>query len=439
MITGLSSVNSERLIDTILENGESVDSFEFPTEIVKHQHEGTMIKIRSKKGNGYYFKMIRVAKSGKVTYMVSFLPGDNEEQNYYARETIDDFSNVVLLFKKWLDIIKGLQHSASNIQKKIQTASNISLPEPEPIQIPTLEIDVMNKDENEKQLIKLLPFDARTSYLYDKHETQVLEYKEIFEWENKVSRAKYIKTLANFVNRDGGYIVFGINDDGKITGINISEFDNVNNVEIQDYINSYFTGNILVGRLKFKLNEYDLAAFYVGKAPAGKIIKCTRDFQDLKGKSILEKDGTYYRQNGGNDKMPFEIMQEKINARTNLVSKIDDTVRRNDVKPEFNATAMHSDRVKLHLTNIGMGRAKILSVENADDKNNTVVTGATHGYVEKGQFATVWGTPININRTEIRFHTTLIFEDIDGRRYRQNIRVNGAGGAEIDDVVPIFL
>ena len=69
-------------------------------------------------------------------------------------------------------------------------------------------------------------------------ESNTVEFKESF---NKNSMAKYAKTLAAYSNNRGGYIIFGIKDNPRqIIGLKNNNFENLNQEQFTDAINSLF-------------------------------------------------------------------------------------------------------------------------------------------------------------------------------------------------------
>ncbi len=68
------------------------------------------------------------------------------------------------------------------------------------------------------------------------------EYKKSFNWKDK---EMYAKIIASFANREGGYLIFGIEDDGSIIGLNSEEFEKKDSSEISKYLNSIFVPAIV--------------------------------------------------------------------------------------------------------------------------------------------------------------------------------------------------
>ena len=69
-------------------------------------------------------------------------------------------------------------------------------------------------------------------------ESNTVEFKESF---NKANTAKYAKTMAAYANNRGGYIIFGVKDTPRsIIGLKNNNFDNLNQEQFSEAINSLF-------------------------------------------------------------------------------------------------------------------------------------------------------------------------------------------------------
>lgn len=78
-----------------------------------------------------------------------------------------------------------------------------------------------------------------TSGTLKSRESQTIEFKESF---NKSNTAKYAKTMASYANNKGGYIIFGVKDNPRtVTGLSNNSFDNLNQEQFTETINSLFS------------------------------------------------------------------------------------------------------------------------------------------------------------------------------------------------------
>jgi len=69
-------------------------------------------------------------------------------------------------------------------------------------------------------------------------ESNTVEFKESF---NKNSTAKYAKTMAAYANNRGGFIIFGVKDNPReVSGLKNNNFENLNQEQFTDAINSLF-------------------------------------------------------------------------------------------------------------------------------------------------------------------------------------------------------
>lgn len=70
------------------------------------------------------------------------------------------------------------------------------------------------------------------------HESKIIEFKSIWDWNNKELLAKIAKTIAGMCNADGGYIFFGVDDKTKEI-IGVSDFDKIDHSMLTSYLNNY--------------------------------------------------------------------------------------------------------------------------------------------------------------------------------------------------------
>lgn len=81
-----------------------------------------------------------------------------------------------------------------------------------------------------------------TSGTLKSRESNTVEFKESF---NKGNTAKYAKTMAAYSNNRGGYMIFGVADNPRIVkGLKNNNFDNLNQEQFTDAINSLFSPEI---------------------------------------------------------------------------------------------------------------------------------------------------------------------------------------------------
>lgn len=121
-----------------------------------------------------------------------------------------------------------------------------------------------------------------------RRETTNLEFKEVFNWKDKRSKIKYLKSFAAFANNKGGCILFGIQDQPHEI-IGIENFDDVDSEEISTAISNYFSSEIHFERHLHEIGDKCFGIIYVYQSQHKPII-CIKDYDD-----ILTKSYIYYR------------------------------------------------------------------------------------------------------------------------------------------------
>lgn len=152
-----------------------------------------------------------------------------------------------------------------------------------------------------------------------RRESNTVEFKESF---NKNSTAKYAKTMAAYSNNRGGYIIFGVKDNPRtIVGLKNENFENMNQEQFSEAINSLFAPAI----------DWDCGTFTIEiPSPDGKDIIQTLKIgwiytAEAEYKPIISQksnDGekinngdVYYRYRARSEKIKFAEMSRIIEER----------------------------------------------------------------------------------------------------------------------------
>lgn len=121
--------------------------------------------------------------------------------------------------------------------------------------------------------------------LYQKEDIQV-EYKQIFDRHSKDAKAKYAKELAAMFNCEGGYLIFGV-EDNTAEVIGLPDFIQPDNADLSNDVNTYFSPSVpFISRI-FNTNGKTLFIIYVEKRKSIPTV-CIKSHQDVL------KDGTIY-------------------------------------------------------------------------------------------------------------------------------------------------
>lgn len=108
-------------------------------------------------------------------------------------------------------------------------------------------------------LLNLLQTDSSGTVLHGENET--LEFKQSFNRDSKESRVKYLKELAAFHNTNGGYLVFGIDDEGIMVGL--ENFIAPDSAIITQDIQTYFEPTFRFSERTITINNRVLYVIHV--------------------------------------------------------------------------------------------------------------------------------------------------------------------------------
>lgn len=135
-------------------------------------------------------------------------------------------------------------------------------------------------------------------------ESSQYEFKESFNWNN---RSKYAKTMAAFANKDGGYIIFGIQDSPKnLVGLKNNDFETLDEERITEYLNSMFSPEIIWSKQIYELNGLNFGVLYTSESNVKPVVCKKNDGSELKESDI------YYRYNGRSEKIKYPELARLI-------------------------------------------------------------------------------------------------------------------------------
>lgn len=124
-----------------------------------------------------------------------------------------------------------------------------------------------------------------------KRESHTLEFKQDFDWNTKTSKAGYLKSIAAFANKTGGYLIFGVSDSPRrIVGISDS-FSALDDATISQALNQYLSPCPDYERDEFAIHGKKVGVIYVHECSKKPIVSI-KDFTE----KLLES-AIYYRYN----------------------------------------------------------------------------------------------------------------------------------------------
>lgn len=195
-------------------------------------------------------------------------------------------------------------------------------------------------------------------------ESNTVEFKESF---NKGNTAKYAKTMAAYSNNRGGYIVFGVADNPRIVkGLPNNNFDNLNQEQFTDAINSLFSPEI----------DWE-SGMFVMDVPS----------PDKEKESVQVKIGWIYT---------FESEQKPVIA---LKANEGEKIASGDVYYRYRARTQkikHAEMAKLIESRITRERESLLKVLEVIRKSDTANLGIIN--YNNGRFSTPYGVDIAFDR-----------------------------------------
>lgn len=176
-------------------------------------------------------------------------------------------------------------------------------------------------------LSRIFKKSTRNPNLIGTNEGITIEYKESFGWK---SLSDYLKAMASFANREGGYIIFGVKDRPHellgLRGQALERFTNIDNQEWATNLKEYFAPEIVWEKTIYVFEEKKYGIIYTYPAKEKPVI-CKKDADELRKAAI------YYRYNSQNSEIEYpelhsiiEHEKQKINEQwMKTIRQIGDT------------------------------------------------------------------------------------------------------------------
>ena len=267
------------------------------------------------------------------------------------------------------------------------------------------------------RLRQIFKTSIRNPILIGTNEGITIEYKQSFGW---ASLSDYLKTMASFANRDGGYIIFGIKDrPHELIGLSngaLERFRGIDNMLWSTNIREHFSPEIIWDKRTYDFNEKTYGIIYTYSA-RNKPVLCKRDAGELRKAAI------YYRYNSQNSEIDYpelaaimDAEKQKIhNQWMQMVRQFGDSGISKTALLDLNSGKMTGPNSTLYIDE------RLLREISFVQEGSFVETGGDPALVIKGQVQTVVGAQrviverergIAINSDDI-FKSFITQEDVD--------------------------
>ena len=168
---------------------------------------------------------------------------------------------------------------------------------------------------SETSLSRIFKKSSRNPNLIGTNEGITIEYKESFGWK---SLSDYLKAMASFANRDGGYIIFGVKDKPHellgLQGQALERFTNIDNQEWTTNLKEHFAPEIVWEKTIYDFEDKKYGIIYTHPAKEKPVI-CKKDADELRKAAI------YYRYNSQNSEIEFPELHSIIEQEKQKINE----------------------------------------------------------------------------------------------------------------------
>lgn len=168
---------------------------------------------------------------------------------------------------------------------------------------------------SDQAISKIFKKSTRNPLLIGTNEGVTVEYKASFGWK---SISEYLRAMASFANRDGGYIVFGIEDRPHtligLQGKALTDFESIDNQLWSTHLREHFSPEIMWEKKTYSFdgNAYGIMYAYAAKE---KPVICKKNAGEIR------KGAIYYRYNSQNSEIDYPELHAIIEAEKNKINE----------------------------------------------------------------------------------------------------------------------
>lgn len=169
---------------------------------------------------------------------------------------------------------------------------------------------------SEIALLKIFKKSSRNPKLIGTNEGITIEYKESF---GRKSASDYLRAMAAFANRDGGYLIFGIKDKPhEFLGLKeevLKLFETTDNQEMTTHLREHFSPEINWVKTVFPFEGKSYGIIYTYAANEKPVI-CKKEATKLR------KGAIYYRYNSQNSEIDYPELHSIIENEKNKINNL---------------------------------------------------------------------------------------------------------------------
>ena len=150
---------------------------------------------------------------------------------------------------------------------------------------------------------RIFSFDSKFPVRLVSRESSTLEFKRSFDWNSK---NEYAKSIAAFANNQGGFLVFGVeNNPRELIGLQNRNFEDLDEARITAYLNGAFSPEIMFEKFIVSVKGKPIGVLRVYLS-VNKPVVCIR--QD----GVVREAEIYYRYNASSEKIKYPELRRML-------------------------------------------------------------------------------------------------------------------------------
>jgi predicted HTH transcriptional regulator len=220
-------------------------------------------------------------------------------------------------------------------------------------------------------------------------------------------------------NHNGGYLLFGIGNEGTITGIG-DDFEKLDNADVNKAINSYFQPSIHTWKkMSVNIDDRKIGVIHVERRKSLPAV-CKSNYPKL-----LSESDIYFRYHSETTKIKYGDLLKMLHELSQSESVTESKrVRKRDIQPFLKGTGFSysQNQVTLRLQNMSSNVTTIKNVINVSEDGTQFHYRTTNDYgtiVEGGSHIGLQGFA-KMSGIYSPWHFRVIFSDKDDNVYYQD-------------------
>lgn len=181
---------------------------------------------------------------------------------------------------------------------------------------------------SKEQILKIKNFELKS-------ENTDLDFKEIFTIKENKDKIEFVKDIKSFANSKGGYLIYGVNNEGDWIGLDEKSDEKIDDADISNIIDNFIDGEVCIYSNTIEIDNNYFFIIYIMPTNSKEILSFKKDGQYVKkswgnkpdknitvfrkgdvycrrGSRSIKADSLFYRQKANDFKIIENVTKQPI-------------------------------------------------------------------------------------------------------------------------------